>query len=93
MAVSSNQIRIIIGIAAVIFIAILIASSVRQTEQKYEVCVSFHGESHCSTASGATDKEAIQSAQQIDCELLSHSREENMVCLDSAPSSIKKMSQ
>jgi len=82
-----------IAIAALIFIVILIYSSVKQNEQTYEVCVDFKGSSHCASAAGATSDEALRSAQQIDCELLSHSREENMVCLDRAPASIKKLAK
>lgn len=71
--------------------AYLIVSSMRQSQLTYEVCVDFRGSAHCATAAGTTKEEAMRSAQQIDCELLSHNREENMVCLDQAPSSIKKM--
>lgn len=91
MAISSKRIRVVVIFAAAFFVAYLIASSMRQTQQKYEVCVTFQAGSHCSTASGATSDEAIRSAQQIDCELLSHSREENMVCLDRQPASVKRM--
>jgi hypothetical protein len=46
---------------------------------------------HCATASGATSAEAIRSAQDIDCEMLANGRDENMVCLDSPPSSVRPM--
>jgi hypothetical protein len=42
---------------------------------------------HCSTAAGATQTEAIRSAQGIDCAMLANGRDENMVCLDVPPTS------
>lgn len=81
------------AIAAALFVAYLIVSSVRQNQQTFEVCVDFRGTQHCASAAGTTKEDAVRSAQQIDCELLSRSREDNMVCLDRAPSSIKKMTK
>jgi len=93
VAFSSKQVRVGVVVAAAFFVAYLIVSSVRQNQQTFEVCVDFHGTQHCASAAGATKEDALRSAQQIDCELLSRSREDNMVCLDQAPSSIKKMTK
>lgn len=89
MADRKFQVRMIIVIGAIILFGVLIYSSHQQTRNQYEVCVTFKGAMHCATASGATSAEAIRSAQDIDCEMLSNGRDENMVCLDSPPSSVR----
>jgi hypothetical protein len=83
----SKQMRWIMVIGAIALVGILLYSSVQQTGKKYEVCMTFHGTSHCSTATGATPEEAIRSAQGIDCELITNGRDELMACMDQSPSS------
>jgi hypothetical protein len=89
MADRKFQVRMIIVVGAIVLFGVLIYSSQQQTKNQYEVCVTFKGAMHCATASGATSAEAIRSAQDIDCEMLSNGRDENMVCLDSPPSSVR----
>ncbi|MGA7855526.1 MAG: hypothetical protein WCA15_19570 [Candidatus Acidiferrales bacterium] len=89
MADRKFQVRMIIVVGAIVLIGVLIYSSQQQTKNQYEVCVTFKGAMHCATASGATSAEAIRSAQDIDCEMLSNGRDENMVCLDSTPTSVR----
>jgi hypothetical protein len=48
---------------------------------------------HCSTAAGATQTEAIRSAQGIDCAMLASGRDENMVCLDVPPTSTRPVTK
>jgi hypothetical protein len=86
-----TQIRVIVTLGAAAFIGVLLYSSMQQTKNEYEVCVTFKGAIHCATASGATSQEAIRSAQGIDCELLANGRDENIVCLDTPPSSERQV--
>ncbi|HEV2298670.1 MAG TPA: hypothetical protein VGR72_09165 [Candidatus Acidoferrales bacterium] len=81
-----------IAIAGAIFIALLVYSSFQQGVVRYEVCVDFHGRSHCAQASGAKPSEAIRSAQEIDCQMIANGRDENVVCLDTQPSSVRAIS-
>lgn len=89
MADRKIQVRVISIVGAIVLLGVLLYSSRQQAQNKYEVCVTFKGAMHCATASGATSAEAIHSAQDIDCEMLSNGRDENMVCLDSPPSSVR----
>jgi hypothetical protein len=91
MAISRNQLRWLIAAAAAAFLAIIVTSTLHQTHIKYEVCVTYHNNNHCATAEGATADEAIRSARDIDCELLSNGRDDNVVCLDTQPSSIRQI--
>ena len=89
MPKKSNQVRWIIALGAVALVGALAYSTLQQTRERYEVCVSFKGASHCATATGSNYDQAVRSAQEIDCQLLSNGRDENMVCLASQPKSVR----
>ena len=89
MAKRSNQVRWIMALGAIALVGVLVYSSFQQTHERYEVCVSFKGATHCATAAGATYEQAVRSAQEIDCQLLANGRDENMVCLDGKPLSVR----
>lgn len=91
MPITRTQLRWLIATAAAIFLAVIVTSTIHQTHLKYEVCVNFRGGSHCATAEGATSEEAIRSARDIDCQLLSNGRNENVICLDTEPSSVREI--
>ena len=82
----------IVGLS-VAFLFVVIAYSLFQTSQyRYEVCVTFRGRSHCATAAGRTAEEAIHSAHEIDCAMLSVDRDDNIICMDVRPSSVRALS-
>jgi hypothetical protein len=91
MAGKTRQVRWIIGIGAIVFVGILIASSFHQTKIEYEVCVNFKGGSHCATATGSTEEEAIRTSHDIDCEFLAQGRDEIMACGEIAARSARKI--
>lgn len=76
-------------IVGAIFVVALVYSSFRQSVFRVQACVDFHGRSHCADASGQTRAEAIRSAEEIDCEMLANGRDENILCLDQQPSSVR----
>jgi hypothetical protein len=86
-----NPMRWIMVLGGIAFIGALVYFSILQTHKRYEVCMTFKGEMHCATATGATASEAIRSAQEIDCQLLANGRDENMVCLDIPPQNIREV--
>ena len=83
--------RWIIAVGCIVLVGILVRSTIQQTQQQYEVCVTFKGAAHCASASGATYDQAVRSAQAIDCQLLTNGRDENMVCLANQPQSIRQV--
>lgn len=87
----SNHVRWIIAIGAVALVGILTYSTLQQTREQYEVCVTFKGSTHCATAAGSSYDQAVRSAQEIDCQLLANGRDENMVCLANSPASIRPL--
>ena len=91
MADRRTQMRMIMVVGAMVLVGILLYSSMEQTRNKYEVCVTFKGMVHCATASGATPADAIRSAQDIDCSMLANGRDEVMVCAGNPPSSTRQI--
>jgi hypothetical protein len=89
MAQKSSQVRWIVALGAIVLIGILAYSTLQQTRERYEVCTSFKGETHCAIASGSSYDQAVRSAQEIDCQLLANGRDENMVCLANPPASVR----
>ncbi len=74
-------------------LVVLVRSSLQQTHAEYEVCMQFRGGSHCANAAGANYKEAVRSAEEIDCQLLASGRDQTMVCLDTEPSSVRELTK
>jgi len=87
----SRRVQWIIAAGAVVLIGVLAHSSFQQMRERYEVCVTFKGATHCAMAAGSSYMQAVRSAQEIDCQLLANGRDENMVCLDTQPSSIRSV--
>lgn len=85
------RVKWIVGIAALALAGLVVYSTWEQTRHRVEVCVTFRGHSHCATASGRTQQEAVASAQAIGCALLASGRDENIVCLATPPASVKPL--
>ena len=81
--------RWIIALGAIALIGILAYSTLQQTRERYEVCMTFKGATHCATAAGSNYNQAVRSAEEIDCELIASGRDENMLCLDTPPVSVR----
>ena len=86
-----RQTRWIILSAGLVFVAALVYVTYQQTRSEFEVCVAFKRSTHCATAKGATPEEAVRSAHEIDCGLLANGRDENIVCLDTQPTSVREV--
>jgi hypothetical protein len=91
MAKRPNTMRWIIVLGAISLLVYLTYSTMQQTKQQYEVCVNFKGNSHCASASGSNYEQAVRSAQEIDCQLLTNGRDENMVCIASPAASVRQV--
>jgi hypothetical protein len=85
----SAKIKLAIAVFILAFLGVIGYSSLQATKVRYQVCMSIDGRSHCAVAQGRSAKEAIQSAMEIDCGLLSQSRDQLMVCEASQPKSVQ----
>jgi hypothetical protein len=91
MAKQSTQMRIIVVVGGIVFFGVLLYSTMQQSKKEYEVCLAFKERSHCATARGSTPEEAIRSARDIDCELVTNGRDELMACNDVQPTSVREV--
>jgi hypothetical protein len=87
----SAKIKWAIVVFVLVFAGVIGYSSFQATRVRYQVCMSIDGRTHCSVARGRTAHEAVQSAMQIDCGLISQSRDQLMVCMASQPQSVKQL--
>ncbi len=76
-------------LGGIALVGVLVYSSLQQTRERYEVCMTFKGATHCATAAGSNYNQAVRSAEEIDCELIASGRDENMLCLDTQPVSVR----
>jgi FtsH-binding integral membrane protein len=91
MLLMSPRIKWAVGILSVALFGGIIFLTMQQAQQRYEVCVTFNGRSHCATAAGRTAQEAIEAAHAIGCSLLTSGRDDNMVCMQQPPASVRKL--
>ena len=87
----SRQVKVGVGLAAVLLFGVIVYSTLQQSAHKVEVCVDFKGRTHCATAAGESREAAVASGHQIGCSLVTSGRDENMVCLSQAPASVKDL--
>ncbi len=91
MAKQSTQMRLIVIVGGIVFFGVMLYSTFQQTHKEFEVCVTFKERSHCATARGSTAEEAVHSAKDIDCGLITNGRDELMACNDVQPTSIREI--
>lgn len=87
----STGIKLIIAVGAMALVAALVYLSFQHDQVRYEVCMDFQGRQRCAIASGQTREEAIRAAQTAACTLITSGRDENILCLDSPPRSVREL--
>lgn len=84
-----NWQRTVIGVGlGLLFVAMMVWTTLSQTSAECEVCVTHEGRSECSTAQAATQDEAVQQAQSSVCGMLSNGVTSVMTCSRRAPDRI-----
>lgn len=79
---------------AVVFIVILVAivySSLHLGEVKVEVCMEFKARKNCGTAAAPSEEEAIRTATDNACALISSGMTESMACTRTPPASVRRL--
>lgn len=88
----SPRIKLLVGMVAVGVLGGVVYLTLEQSQQRYEVCVTFNSYSYCATAAGRTPQEATQAAHSVACTMLTSGRDDNMVCMQTQPTSIRRLS-
>jgi hypothetical protein len=87
----SPRIKWVVAILSVALFGGIVYLTALQSGQEYEVCMTFNGRSHCAKARGRTQQEAVQAAQAICCTMLTSGRDDNMVCSQQPPTSVRRV--
>ncbi len=81
--------RAIVGIGlGVLFVAMMVWTTMSQTSAECEVCMTHEGFTECSTARAATQDEAVAQARSSACSVLSSGVTSVMTCGRLAPDRI-----
>jgi len=85
--------NLIVGLASVLavlaFVIVLTYSSMHGVKYRVNVCIAFHGQTECRTASADSREHAQRTAQSNACGLLASGVTETMQCEHLEPASVK----
>ncbi len=82
----------LIAVGAVLFIAFLFYSTKQQSQFRVEACMEFQGHSECRTASGPTEQQALRTASENACALISSGMTDSIACGNTPPKSVRWLS-
>ncbi len=74
-----------------LFLAVLVYSTLGLGEVTVEVCVEFRGRANCGTAAAPTEEEAIRTATDNACATISAGVTESIACSRTPPTSIRRL--
>ena len=85
----SNATKLLITILVVLFVGIVIYSSMGLGQFRCEVCMEYQGRSACATASGTSQEEARRTATETACAKISSGMTESIACAQTPPRTIQ----
>jgi hypothetical protein len=85
----NNTTKLIIAALVLLFVGILIYSSIGLGQFRCEVCMEYLGRSACATASGTTQEEARRTATETACAKISSGMTESIACAQTPPRTIQ----
>jgi hypothetical protein len=82
-------------VAGIIFVLIVLGvivySSMNLAKYRVEVCIDFHGQTNCKTASGATEEFAHQAAVTNACATIAFGVTDSVACEHTVPSKVTRL--
>jgi hypothetical protein len=80
---------VLVGIIFAVFIlGVLVYSSMNLAKHRVEVCIAFHGNSSCRTASGTTEEFARHTAITNACSQISSGVTDSIACENTEPTKV-----
>lgn len=80
-----------IGAAVVLFIGLVVYSTLGMKKHRVEVCMEFNGRTSCRTAGGETPDRAKTAAIQNACALIASGVGDSIACQNRPPVSLKNL--
>lgn len=87
----SRTAKIGIGVVVAFFLALLVYSTLDLGRVTVEVCVEFKGRTNCGSAAAPTEEEAVRTATDNACALLTSGMTESMACSRRPPTSVRRL--
>jgi hypothetical protein len=85
----NNLTKLLITALVLLFVGIVIYSSMGLGQFRCEVCMEFQGRSACATASGTSQEEARRTATETACAKISSGMTESIGCAQNPPRSVQ----
>jgi len=83
--------KIAIAAAFLLFLLLMVVSTLSLGQVKVEVCMEFNGRTECRTAAAPTEAEATRTATDNACGLLASGRDQNIACSNAPPKSTRRL--
>lgn len=83
-----TKIGILTGVLLAATLGVLIYAMLQQARVSCEVCVTFHGASHCRTAAGPDRASATKTATDNACGFLASGMADSILCSNTPPDSV-----
>jgi hypothetical protein len=83
-----NKTTLIAILFGLLVLGVLIYSSMNLQQYSCEVCVTYQGQTNCSTAAGTSAEEATRTASDVACAPISNGMTESIQCSNTPPDSV-----
>ena len=83
--------KIALAAAFLLFLGLLLYSSLRLGQVTVEVCIEFKGRTGCGTAAAPTEEEAIRTASDNACALIASGMTDSIACSRTPPKSVRRL--
>ncbi|MGH9789287.1 MAG: hypothetical protein ACRD4U_11370 [Candidatus Acidiferrales bacterium] len=83
--------KIAIGAAFLLFLLLMVVSTLSLGQVKVEVCMEFNGRTECRIAAAPTEAEAVSTGTANACGLLASGRDQNIACSNTPPKSVRRL--
>ncbi|HEX9764417.1 MAG TPA: hypothetical protein VGA39_03975 [Candidatus Acidoferrales bacterium] len=83
--------KIAIAAAFLLFLLLMVVSSLSLGQVKVEVCMEFNGRTECRVAAAPNEAEAVSTATSNACGLLASGRDQNIACSNAPPRSVRRL--
>jgi len=87
----SRSAKIGITVAVALFVAVMIYSTLDLGRVTVEVCTEFNGRANCGAAAAPTEEEAVRTATDNACAVLSSGMTESIACSNTPPTSVRRL--
>jgi len=84
-----NKIGLVVGAFLVVFVALLLYSTISGPRYKVEVCMTFNGQTVCKTVNAKSEEFAMRGARENACADISSGVDDTIRCQNTEPTSVK----